>query len=434
MKLIYKVILRASVGMAAIMICWSVLFYFGMIKVINDEIDDILSDFSEQLIVRFLSGEKIPLSADDVTGQYELLKISEDVADELPQVRFEDKEMYIYRIDDHVASRVMKTIFYDNTGQYYQLTAATPSFEKDDIGKSLIWWTISLYALMMIVSIIIYVTVFYRCMKPFYVLIGWLDAYKIGQTNRPLENPTDITEFARLNDVAVRTMRRNEQIYEQQRQFTGNASHELQTPIAICINRMEMLMEDDTLTPQQMEAAAKVLESLGNLQKLNKSMLLLSRIDSGQFPETEKNLSLRTIIDGMIDDYKSIYAHKKIEVEYLPGNDFHCDINRQLATTLVANLLKNAFVHGDNGKIIITLSEQAFTISNGPAKEALDADVVFQRFAQGKHRRNESSGLGLAIVKSICEQFNLSVTYRFIGNYHTFTVEKRQKPDDAPNL
>ena len=91
MKLIYKVILRASVGMAVIMVCWAVLFYFGMTKVINDEIDDMLSEFSEQLIVRFLSGEPVPLSADDVTGQYELLKISEEVADELPQVRFEDK-------------------------------------------------------------------------------------------------------------------------------------------------------------------------------------------------------------------------------------------------------------------------------------------------------------------------------------------------------
>ncbi len=424
MKLIYKVILRASVGMAVIMVCWAVLFYFGMTKVINDEIDDMLSEFSEQLIVRFLSGEPVPLSADDVTGQYELLKISEEVADELPQVRFEDKVMYIYRIDDHVASRVMKTIFYDRDGQYYQLTAATPSFEKEDIGESLVWWTIALYALMMVVSIVIYVTVFYRCMRPFYVLIGWLDAYKIGQANRPLVNPTDITEFARLNDVAVRTMRRNEQIYEQQRQFTGNASHELQTPIAICINRMEMLMEDETLSPQQMEAAAKVLDSLGNLQKLNKSMLLLSRIDSGQFPETEKNLSFRSIIDGMIDDYRSIYSYKEITLEYSPEGDFHCDINSQLAATLVANLLKNAFVHSDGGKIIISLSEDCFSISNGPADEPLDAETVFQRFAQGKHRRNESSGLGLAIVKSICGQFGLSVRYGFSGGFHTFLVRK----------
>ena len=318
----------------------------------------------------------------------------------------------------------MKTIFYDRDGQYYQLTAATPSFEKEDIGESLVWWTIALYALMMVVSIVIYVTVFYRCMRPFYVLIGWLDAYKIGQANRPLVNPTDITEFARLNDVAVRTMRRNEQIYEQQRQFTGNASHELQTPIAICINRMEMLMEDETLSPQQMEAAAKVLDSLGNLQKLNKSMLLLSRIDSGQFPETEKNLSFRSIIDGMIDDYRSIYSYKEITLEYSPEGDFHCDINSQLAATLVANLLKNAFVHSDGGKIIISLSEDCFSISNGPADEPLDAETVFQRFAQGKHRRNESSGLGLAIVKSICGQFGLSVRYGFSGGFHTFSVRK----------
>ena len=216
----------------------------------------------------------------------------------------------------------------------------------------------------------------------------------------------------------------NQNLAEQQRQFTGNASHELQTPIAICINRMEMLMEDETLSPQQMAAAAKVLDSLGNLQKLNKSMLLLSRIDSGQFPDTEKNLSFRGIIDGMIDDYQSIYSHKGIVLEYPDGDDFHCDINRQLAATLVANLLKNAFVHSDGGKIIISLSEDCFSISNGPADEPLDAETVFQRFAQGKHRRNESSGLGLAIVKSICGQFGLSVRYGFSGGFHTFSVRK----------
>ena len=65
MKLIYKVILRASVGMAVIMVCWAVLFYFGMTKVINDEIDDMLSEFSEQLIVRFLSG----IAASPLRGQ-----------------------------------------------------------------------------------------------------------------------------------------------------------------------------------------------------------------------------------------------------------------------------------------------------------------------------------------------------------------------------
>ena len=173
-----------------------------------------------------------------------------------------------------------------------------------------------------------------------------------------------------------------------------------------------------------MEAAAKVLDSLGNLQKLNKSMLLLSRIDSGQFPDTEKNLSFRGIIDGMIDDYQSIYSHKGIVLEYPDGDDFHCDINRQLAATLVANLLKNAFVHSDGGRIIILLSEDCFSISNGPADEPLDADTVFQRFAQGKHRRNESSGLGLAIVKSICDQFGLSVRYSFSGGFHTFSVRK----------
>ena len=419
MKLIYKVILRASVGMAVIMVCWAVLFYFGMTKVINDEIDDMLSEFSEQLIVRFLSGEPVPLSADDVTGQYELLKISEEVADELPQVRFEDKVMYIYRIDDHVASRVMKTIFYDRDGQYYQLTAATPSFEKEDIGESLVWWTIALYALMMVVSIVIYVTVFYRCMRPFYVLIGWLDAYKIGQANRPLVNPTDITEFARLNDVAVRTMRRNEQIYEQQRQFTGNASHELQTPIAICINRMEMLMEDESLTETQLEELAKVYETLDHITKLNKSLLLISKIENGQYPEST-TIDIGALFKKFLPDYEDVYSYKNISVELKESESLLIQMNDTLATILITNLLKNAFVHNVKGGCIrIEVSQKGFIIGNSAHGEALDSEHIFNRFYQGS-KKEHSTGLGLAIAATICKLYPCELRYSYKENMHFF--------------
>lgn len=425
MKLIYKILLRASVAMLAIMLCWAVLFYYGMMKEINDEIDDMLSDYSEQLIVNFLSGGKLIPSELGASGEYQLEEITQAQAESMPQISYEDGETYIYRIDDIVPSRIMTTVFGDNEGRYYRLTVATPSYEKEDISESLLLWTSILYICLTIATIAIFATVFYRSMRPFYILINWLDNYKIGQQNAPLENPTDIKEFARLNDVATRAMKRNEQLYEQQRQFTGNASHELQTPLAICMNRLEMLMEDENLSPEQMEAMAKVLDSLENIQKLNKSMLLLSKIENGQFPATTKDVSFRGIVDKVIDDYTAIYQHKGMTVDYKPTADFRCDINEQLATTLVTNLLKNAFVHGEPGGIIrIDTCKTSFSVATGIATEPLDGEAVFQRFNQGKHKKKESSGLGLAIVKSICEQFNLKANYYFSEGFHVFTIEK----------
>ena len=67
-----------------------------------------------------------------------------------------------------------------------------------------------------------------------------------------MSNDTQITEFRKLNEAAIRYVERTEQMFEQQKQFIGNASHEIQTPLAICRNRLEMLMEDDSLSEKQL--------------------------------------------------------------------------------------------------------------------------------------------------------------------------------------
>lgn len=94
-------------------------------------------------------------------------------------------------------------------------------------------------------------------MRPLYVLLHWLDKYRIGKVNEPLQNNTRVSEFRKLNEAAVRYAERSEQMFEQQKQFIGNASHEMQTPLAICRNRLEMLMEDENLSESQLEELMK---------------------------------------------------------------------------------------------------------------------------------------------------------------------------------
>lgn len=425
MKLIYRIIYRISLAMVLILAVWAVLFYFAIMGVVNDEVDDQLDDYSEQIMIKALSGEELPAVSNGTNNQYYLEEISAVEALSQPQISYADEEVFIVWLDETEPARLRHTIFKNMEDRYFKLTVATPTFEKEDIREAILYWIVILFCCLVVAVVAINSFVFYRSMRPLYVFLKWLDNYRIGQKNSPLNNPTKITEFRRLNEVGVRTMERNERLYEQQREFTGNASHELQTPLAISINRVEMLMEDETLTPEQLEALAKIHHSLGNIVKLSKSMLLLSRIENGQFPDTT-NVSFSRIVDNVLDDYKAIYSYKDIQVEVVRDGDFECKINEQLASMLVTNLLKNAFVHTEEGTIRISISAGQFAVSNGPSDEALDGESIFHRFNQGKKRKNESTGLGLTIVRSICEQFGLTVNYSFVDSYHTFRIAKNR--------
>lgn len=187
-------------------------------------------------------------------------------------------------------------------------------------------------------------------MRPLYVLLHWLDGYQTGKRNKPLSNDTQITEFRKLNEAAIRYVERTEQMFEQQKQFIGNASHEIQTPLAICRNRLEMLMEDDSLSEKQLEELMKTHQTLEYITKLNKSLLLLSKIDNGQFTDT-KELELNVLLKQYLQDYEEVYDYRNIEVTIDEQGVFKVTMNESLAVALLTNLLKNAFVHNIDGDI-----------------------------------------------------------------------------------
>lgn len=154
-----------------------------------------------------------------------------------------------------------------------------------------------------------------------------------------MSNETQITEFRKLNEAAIRYVERTEQMFEQQKQFIGNASHEIQTPLAICRNRLEMLMEDDSLSEKQLEELMKTHQTLEYITKLNKSLLLLTKIDNGQFTDT-KQLELNGLLKQYLQDYEEVYDYRNIEVTIDEQDIFNVTMNESLAVALLTNLLK----------------------------------------------------------------------------------------------
>lgn len=423
MKLIYHTIFHLSLVLTAILTIWAIFFYITMIDEINDEVDDALEDYSETIIIRALAGEELPSGHIGSNNQYYLTEVSQEYAKSQSDIQYKDSMVYIIEKGETEPARILTTIFRDGQGKYHQLTVSTPSIEKEDLKKSIQLWIIFLYVALLLCIILVSVWVFYRNMRPLYILLHWMDEYQTGKNNTPLRNNTKITEFQKLNDAVVRYTERTEQIFEQQKQFIGNASHEIQTPLAICRNRLEMLMEDDSLSEKQLEELIKTHQTLEYITKLNKSLLLLTKIDNKQFSDT-KNLELNTHLKQYIEDYKEVYQYKNIQVNIEETGHFYINMNESLATVLLTNLLKNAFVHNiDEGIIQIIITTDSIIFKNTGIKHPLDREHIFERFYQG-NKKEGSTGLGLAIVDSICQLQHLKLQYSFEEEKHCFKISK----------
>lgn len=423
MKLFHLVLWRISLALIVVLTVWAGFFYMAVVEEVNDEVDDTLEDYSEGLIIRALSGEDMPTASNGSNNQYYLYEVSESYAASHPQITYRDEMVFITEKSETEPARVLITIFRTEDERYMELVVYTPTIEKLDLLRAILGWIIFLYVLLLLIILSINIWVFRKNMKPLYVLLKWLDTSQLGKKNEPLENTTKITEFRKLNAATMAFVERGEKLFEQQKTFIGNASHEMQTPLAICRNRLEMLMEDETLTEHQLNELIKTHQTLENLTRMNRSLLLLCKIENGQFADT-RSVCLNDILAHYLDDYKEVYAYRNITVTVTTDSSFCVEMNDSLVSVLVTNLLKNSFVHNiDGGFIYIKITANTFEISN-TGEKPLDRERIFERFYQGQ-KKEGSTGLGLALVDSICKANHLKIDYTYVENRHIFTISKQ---------
>lgn len=310
MRLTHFISLRLSVIAAAVLAFWSVFFYFAIIDEINDEVDDSLENYAELIIMRSLAGEPLPTETSGSNNQYYLRDVSPEYAATHPHVRYEDRTVYIKEKREYEPARVISYIFRTDEGGFREVEVSVPSIEKTDLIEAIFYWLLFLYIAILLGFVLLNRIALKRCMRPLDILLKWLDDYRLGGTNLELNNPTSVTEFRKLNDSVARLMTRNEQQYEQQKLFIGNASHEMQTPLAICQNRIEMLLDDERLNEEQMGELLKIRNTLGALSKLNKSLLLLCKIENGQFSDVEP-VDMDAVAEELMEEYKEVYASRK---------------------------------------------------------------------------------------------------------------------------
>ena len=371
--------------------------------------------------MRFLSGKELPERFNGAYNTYYIQMLTPEEAAESPAVEYGEAEAFLKSQEDFASSRTRSQIFRDNEGNFRRLTVSLPTFEQEVLVEHVFWWTMMLFLVLLISVMVIGIFLMNHNMRPLYRLLEWIDNYEPGTQVAQVPTDTDIVEFRKLSAAVEHAVTRFEAQYEERKIFIGNASHELQTPLAVCSNRIEMMLEHPDMTESLAEELVKVHRSLSGLIKLNKTLLLLSKIENGQFPQTSE-VDMNALVADSIGLHQEVYGHKKIEA-YVTGEErLIMHIDEQMASVLIGNLVKNAFLYTpEGGSIEIAMSSTGFSISN-TGNAPLDKEKVFRRFYQPAGRREGATGLGLALVYSVCINNGIDIRYDYAGGRHIFTL------------
>ena len=313
-------------------------------------------------------------------------------------------------------------IFYERAlGQWYRITISKLLLQRQRLLETVVMTITFIVALLLVSMLLLNSWLSTRLWKPFYKTLGKLDAYQI-QHHETLEFEREETlEFDQLNQAVTHLTQRVTSAYQNLKEFTENAAHEIQTPLAVILSKIEGLFQDETLTESQLVTLSSVSEAANRLGRLNQALLLLTKIENRQFLAGTDPVNLVPIINGKLRDLEDLIVQRKIGIQ-TELEPIGLVIHPALAEILVNNLLTNAIRHNvENGKIIITLQEGKFCVKNTGKALNLNPEQLFERFRK-ESTSSASLGLGLALVKTICEVNGQKLTYDIDNEWHILTV------------
>ena len=258
-----------------------------------------------------------------------------------------------------------------------------------------------------------------RMWRPFDRTLEAIEHFDLESGTVPALPDCGVREFSRLNAALERLMRDNLNSYRLQKEFTENASHELQTPLAVFQSKLDMLLQQPNLTEGQASIIQDLYRMSSRLSRLNRNLLLLAKMENGQFAKQEMNVvdvleELQPYFENLAG---SLHLSKEVRVPKLIVS-----ANRSLLESMVSNLVVNAVRHNvADGQICLTLDGNSLAVANTSDGEALDGSRIFHRFYRPSETHS-GNGLGLAIVKAICDYHGWSVSYGYNEGWHVFTV------------
>lgn len=257
--------------------------------------------------------------------------------------------------------------------------------------------------------------------KPFYKTLQQIESFEIDKTQKPEFTKTEIDEFNRLNTSIEKLIEKNTAIYKTQKEFIENAAHELQTPLAVFQAKIDTLIQRTDVTQEQSEILNSLNDNVSRLNRLNKNLLLLSKMENAIYND-KQTISLTNCIQKNLDFFTEQAKAKHLIIKIESGEDFEVKSNPVLADVLISNLFLNSIKHNiEEGEINIFTHNNSLTFSNSGKVQALNSEHLFNRFSK-VNPSEDGTGLGLSIVKKISDINDWTVSYNFSNNLHTFII------------
>lgn len=302
-------------------------------------------------------------------------------------------------------------------GSYYNIQLRQKMIESDDLLASIGFALFLLLLLSFSISFLVNKQMNQTIWTKFEENLHLIEQYNFQTTGSFSLKQTGIDEFDRLNAIVFKMTQKLHNDYQSLKEFTENASHELQTPLSISLLNLEELLQQ----PLSEEAFKKVVTTINALKKLshlNQSLLLLAKIENHQFVQKEK-INVKEILEHKLIELKPLIEFKKINIQWDLHDDCYFDMHPFLADILINNLLTNAINHNkEQGIIVLSTTSETCQLCNTGPQSPLDATKIFNRFEKGN---SHSHGLGLAIVKKICDTHQLMIEYTFTEK-HCFRI------------
>lgn len=406
------------IALLIVVAVWAGLFYAVILDEVYDNIDDGLKN-SKILIEReAYANPKLLNTPEFGINQFKIEPLppgSYNLQDRLSSTM----EFSEYDNEDQPI-RLLDHVFKDVNGTYHRLTIRASIVEEDELLQDLLTALVVLYIMLVVSIAAINRYILNKAWRPFYSLLGSLKKYKLGGSHNFKASQSDIAEFTTLGHELENLAERNETVFNSQKQFIENASHELQTPLAISLNKLELFAESHPLNEKQLAEIGKISETLQRLVRTNKSLLMLSKIENNQFAAHD-TVDFNRLVQQLKDDFEDLAAYKNIEITIIDNAPLLFDMNKGLAASLLSNLIKNAVIHNQAGGFVtITIAINTISIKNSGNTTPLDDKAIYNRF----HRstlHEQSTGLGLSIVKSVVVNYNIGLSYTY-SKGHMFTL------------
>ncbi|MFA9371787.1 MAG: sensor histidine kinase [Labilibaculum antarcticum] len=379
---------------------------------IKDEIDQQLYLESKEVAetIRKYGGSQNIYPTDMVTS-VDYLDVKEDIRKDTLIYDVNEDEMLPYR-----EFSTYKTI----GGKHYKITTRQMLMEFDDI-FALYTTLISLVLLLIFVGLLLFTRrLNISLWKTFNTNIEKIKTYSFTPPSKLDLAETGIDEFDELNEVLSMMSGRLEKDYTATKEFSANAAHELQTPLAIIRNKCENLFSDSDLNKKTIETIREIYLSADKLSGITKALLILAKIDNGQFNEKEM-VSLNEIFKYWMNSFQDVIQDRKLDVTISAVDNCQILIDKRLANLLIQNIFVNSIKHSRDGdQISIFLAKDYFTIANMGEVAIHQPGMIFNRFYTESPNIG-STGIGLAIVKKIADHYKIEIEYTFKDFKHLFT-------------